>query len=95
MTLKCIVYLLFGKGRADGKRRSSGDNRASFMENLFTTGDFQKDMQTLKNTLLNTKISHIEHVPKSKETADGKFNIYILYSQKKLWGFYIWEYVYI
>eukprot|EP00347_Sterkiella_histriomuscorum_P007253 403349671 len=66
-----IFYLLFGKGRSDGKRRSSSssDNRASFMENLFATGDFQKDMQTLKNTLLNTKISHIEHVPKGKDNS--------------------------
>jgi len=43
------------------------------MENLFSTGDFQKDMQTLKNTLLNTKISHIEHKPKNKETSNGKY----------------------
>lgn len=42
------------------------------MENLFATGDFQKDVQTLKNTLLNTKISHIDHVPKSKD--GGKFH---------------------
>lgn len=59
-----IVYLLFHKN-SDTKRRN--DNRAGFMENLFTTGDFQKDVLTLKNTLINTKISHIEHVPKDKD----------------------------
>ncbi|CDW86952.1 UNKNOWN [Stylonychia lemnae] len=59
-----FFYLLFHKNN-DNKRRN--DNRAGFMENLFTTGDFQKDVLTLKNTLINTKISHIEHIPKDKD----------------------------
>jgi len=69
--------LVFNKN-TDKKRRN--DNRAGFMENLFTTGDFQKDVLTLKNTLINTKISHIEHVPKSKDkdnsntATSSKFN---------------------
>jgi hypothetical protein len=49
------------------------------MESLFTTGDFQKDMVTLKNTIFNAKIQHIEHVPKSKEeglkSKEGEANV--------------------
>lgn len=39
----------------------------SIMESLFSTGDFQKDMLTMKNTIFNAKIQHIEHVPKDKK----------------------------
>jgi hypothetical protein len=44
----------------------------SCLETFFSTGDLTKDMLTLKNTLLNTKIAQVDIA----KTA-GKFSISI------------------
>lgn len=62
-----IVNLFFWKGKGTRRRQSS----YSFLNNFFGTGDLAKDMQTIKNTIFNSKVIQVP------DTTKGKGKIYL------------------